>query len=344
MKARAEHLPIEIWLIIYSYFEIHELFHIFNNLNYYFNSLLNSHHLSFYLRLVKNDENDRNNLIKTNFNRITYLQSTLWHLSGGFPKLFIDHIDRFTKLKSLKVHISNSQTKILCQALQQLPLLEYLSLRCQMTEELLTTVLSTSKLRIFHLELYKSMESIQYYSNQSNNIQAFYINISNESDYQIMNLCLIQMLKLKRLEILNYDYDYPKLLILKQSIVFLEVQNVKLKWNFKYIQTDFLERLITKMPMIEQLYLDIFCCYLDKVFFKTLIDHWWFIIIKLNQIHIFIRGNIDFPRISSKNRRKMLEYYQQRLFYQNEKINRRFKITWTQNDDLEGRFMKILIC
>jgi hypothetical protein len=50
MEARTEHLPVEISLSILSYFEWHELFQVFTNLNHGFDSsLLASDHLLVYL-------------------------------------------------------------------------------------------------------------------------------------------------------------------------------------------------------------------------------------------------------------------------------------------------------
>jgi hypothetical protein len=40
MSSRVEQLPVELWISIFSYIDIHDLFETFTNLNSYFDSLL----------------------------------------------------------------------------------------------------------------------------------------------------------------------------------------------------------------------------------------------------------------------------------------------------------------
>ena len=54
MQTRAERLPIEIWLTIFRYLEVHDLSKAFKNLCYHFELILASNHLSFYVSLKKN--------------------------------------------------------------------------------------------------------------------------------------------------------------------------------------------------------------------------------------------------------------------------------------------------
>jgi len=58
MNTCVEQLSIEIWIMIFQYLPAHGTFQVFPNLNYYFNQILASDHLLFYIRLKQTDNND----------------------------------------------------------------------------------------------------------------------------------------------------------------------------------------------------------------------------------------------------------------------------------------------
>ena len=66
MKTCIEHLPIELWIEIFSYLEAHTLLQAFTNLNHYFDQLIASDHLFFNVLLGK-----------TNRKSITIFNSTI---------------------------------------------------------------------------------------------------------------------------------------------------------------------------------------------------------------------------------------------------------------------------
>ena len=57
MNTCVEQLSIEIWIMIFQYLPAHGTLQVFPNLNYYFNQILASDHLLFYIRLKQTDNN-----------------------------------------------------------------------------------------------------------------------------------------------------------------------------------------------------------------------------------------------------------------------------------------------
>ena len=108
MVTRVENLPPELWISIFSYLEVPDLFKAFNNLNTYFDHLLASNHLSFHVRLTKKDNNHR--LLsttpfgsKTILNRIMYLHWTGVYRSRYFPQYLNKNATEFTRLRSVVI-------------------------------------------------------------------------------------------------------------------------------------------------------------------------------------------------------------------------------------------------
>lgn len=63
MHTCSEQLPIELYLTIFRYFEVHDLCQVFQNLNHHFDKILASNDLTFYVRLTKADSNHRSNVV-----------------------------------------------------------------------------------------------------------------------------------------------------------------------------------------------------------------------------------------------------------------------------------------
>jgi hypothetical protein len=65
MKTCIEHLPIELWIEIFSYLEAHILLQAFTNLNHHFDQLLTSDYVLFNVRLGIVDRNPLEYSIKS---------------------------------------------------------------------------------------------------------------------------------------------------------------------------------------------------------------------------------------------------------------------------------------
>lgn len=59
MKSHAEHLPPEIWMCIFDFLEGHDIIRSFTHLNSFFDSLLRSPQMQFYIRIKENEFNER---------------------------------------------------------------------------------------------------------------------------------------------------------------------------------------------------------------------------------------------------------------------------------------------
>ncbi|CAF4703449.1 unnamed protein product [Rotaria sp. Silwood2] len=91
MKTSIEHLPVELWISIFSYLEAHDLFQAFTDLNNYFDKLIASDYLLFHVRLGKSDHNPLEYSIRPYWsdsilNRIISLQPIIQHKTSHIPK------------------------------------------------------------------------------------------------------------------------------------------------------------------------------------------------------------------------------------------------------------------
>ncbi|CAF0793270.1 unnamed protein product [Rotaria sordida] len=151
MKTYAEHLPIELWILIFRYIEIHDLFRAFTNLNNYFNRILASNHLLFYIQLRKDDIFYKEQTIfpswsTTILNRIISLKlSTKKHRKYIFQFLNL-HGKELIRLKSLTIEIYEREICPSCIDFLKYHSIEYLSLKCIPNQVLIEAILSSPKL------------------------------------------------------------------------------------------------------------------------------------------------------------------------------------------------------
>jgi hypothetical protein len=90
MKTRTERLPIEIWIKIFDYLQVHHTFQAFSNLNKYFDDILTSKYPLFKVEL-KTEDNDNAEHLPTLYlsdailNRIICLKSSMNVSYDYFP-------------------------------------------------------------------------------------------------------------------------------------------------------------------------------------------------------------------------------------------------------------------
>lgn len=135
MLLQAEHLPPEIWLYIFSFFEGHDLIRAFSYLNSFFDSLLRSPHLQLHIRIKKNESNQR--LPEPIWSHIN-LQN-IYSLSVGQKKAncliqFLRwHAQYLIRLRTVSVYLRQSNIyyniQFLTFALQQLPSLIFIRIK-----------------------------------------------------------------------------------------------------------------------------------------------------------------------------------------------------------------------
>ncbi|CAF3875334.1 unnamed protein product [Rotaria sp. Silwood1] len=226
MQTCAEHLPIEIWLTIFQYFEAHDLFHAFHNLNNYFNQILASNYLSFYVRLRETDNNHLQNSISPYWsdsvlNRIVHLRSLVQSRSYYFFEFLYWHVNKLIRLQSLSIKIYSRDAPyilFICQALKQLNVLEYLSLTCIPNQILLKAILTIPTLRICQLILRETTTIINQNFNVNSNIKQLLLIYLGNVNYSLINLFLIHTPKLKRLEISGSHFSFDQVSIFDKQL------------------------------------------------------------------------------------------------------------------------------
>ena len=281
MKTRAEQLPIEIWISIFHYLEIHDLFNAFDHLNQYFNSILASDHLSFYVHLEKCDQfykqlaffSPWSNSI---LNRIIFLKSSTKGRGKYLSQFLHWHGEQFHRLKSLTIEVHKQELWPNCIEFVKSHSIEYLSLACIPNEILLEGILSSPGLYQCRLYFWQSTNSINTYCDINSNIEILYIRLKDDSNPSITNFLLSHMPKLKRLEMVgDHVQHYLNPDVCQSSFSFSQLEKLKLLWLRRDMSLDYFERLFSTTPKLKYLSLAIYCHRLNESFFEHLLHHWW---------------------------------------------------------------------
>ncbi|CAF3667143.1 unnamed protein product [Adineta steineri] len=328
MITQAEHLPNELWFMIFSYFEAHDLVYTFFKLNYRFTQLLSSDYLTFYIQL--NKQNYRytpytptprwfNRIV----NRITCLQSTSQNKCGYIPEYLRQNAQKFIRLQSLTITINSQQTNIIYRILRKLPSLQYLSITCNIQATLLKNILSISTLRIFQLHIKEFLWNIINPLHVNSNIEIFYIHFLYVIDYRLVNCLLAGMSKLRQLDI-SSNHDLCISLNRKfNDIIFnlLQLRTIKFQGS-EHILCIFLKHLQTKIHNLQRLHLNIKCRFFNEDFFRNLIFYWYPIWNKIEKVYFRVEGYI------LSNDSKQTNQYKKILIIKNKELNNCFKIQW----------------
>lgn len=344
----AEKLPVELWLPIFSYLEAHDLFNAFNNLNSYFNGILDCSYLSFYLNLEKND----NNHLKRSTNaywsdsvlhRVIYFKSANETHSNYFIEFLRWHYKKLIQVQSLTFPIDIAQVPVICQILPEIVSLEYISLTCIMTPTLFQCILSIPTLRVCQLKVKSTTYNHDFYSETNSNIEIFYVTLFEQVSYSCITLLLYHMPKLKKLQIsctpvsiykrlklcVIPSYILPQLQVLKYKFDYSKSSNISI--DSLYSSTCNPQYLIMKMPNLEYFYLNIYNINMNEHSLTKIINISWIDFKHIKQVRIIIQGSYHKQLINKKT----LNEYGKYLLSKNNQLNHYFNIQWlTTNSKL----------
>lgn len=325
MKTRAEQLPIEIWISIFHYLEIHDLFQAFNNLNSYFNCILASNHLSYYVHLEKCDQfykqlaffSPWSNAI---LNRIVYLKSSTKG-RGKYISQFVHwHGDQLHRLKSLTIEVHKQELWPSCIEFFKTHSIEYLSLACIPNQILLEGILSSPTLCKCRLYFWRSVTSINEHLNVQSNIEILYIKLKDDSNQLITNYLLSHMPKLKRLEIVgDHVHHYLNPNSNKSLYILSKLEKLKLIWLRRSMGLDYFERLLSITPTMKYIHIGIYCYRLNESLFENLIHHWWPSLDRIPYIKLNIKCH-GLARTINNNEHSIFDNYCRQIL---ERINTR---------------------
>lgn len=350
MSTCIEQLPVELWISIFSYFEAHDLFKAFANLNHYFNQLIDSDYLLFRVRLGKSNQNPFEYSSKPYWpnsilNRIVSLHSLIQHKNSHIPEFLRWHCSQLIQLKSLKIKIRGREIPVVCNAIQQFNSLHYLSIECVPNQLLLETILCIPRLRICQLNFLRPITSINSYSNNISNIEILCIKLQDDTNNSIVNLLLNHMPNLKKLEINipgnTFDNPYP--FFVQPLFILPNLRNIILNWSSTLFNLNIFNYLYEIMPVLENLSLNINCYCWENDLCHNFIYHWWPIFRKKEQINIFLKSRI--LQLANDNNTMMnLDEFQLNLLAMNDKYNGSVKVNWTEKFDSIYRIIEVSIC
>lgn len=351
METTIEDLPVEIWIHIFAYFEAHELFRAFTNLNHYFDRLIGSTHLVFTVRLGKTVRNPLNYPIEPYWphsilNRIISLRPSLHHRTSHIPEFLRWHCSDLIQLKFLKVKLRGREIPAMYTALPQLTALDYLSIECVPNQMLLEAILSAPVLRICQLNFLRPVTPIKYDStNNLSSLEILQIKLQDDSHGSIMNFLLNHMPKLKRLEMNNYDiYVTNREWIFFQSLFILpQLRTIKASWSANYSTPHVFQNLHQNLPAVQDFHLRIAFDFISEDLLNNLIDHWWPIFQTIKQIDVLIKCK-HFSLIVDQQLQTHLDAFQSTLFAINMQNNGSVKADYAEKFSMGYRISEILIC
>lgn len=351
MYTCAEQLPIEIWLTIYQYLEAHSIFQAFQNLNYYFDQILASNHLLFYIRLKETDNNHLQNSTDSYWsdsvlNRVVCLRPGVQSRSNHFLEFLRRHVNKLIHLQSLSIQTHPRDIlsiSYICRALNELNRLEYLSLTCTPSQSLFESIFSIPTLRVCQLILRESTTKIDYSLDVNSQIKQLFIFFPGNVNYSLINLLLISTPKLKRFGISGSSFSFDQISIFtKQLFILPELRILKLKLTGGHFTSDSFKCLHIIMPVLKHFYFHYNKHVLSETFIDNFISYWWSIIEPMQYIDIHITGHIIFDNDDNNN---WMELKKKRkiLLDKSNQSNGSLKIEWTEKDFLRLRFIEITI-
>ncbi|CAF0976060.1 unnamed protein product [Rotaria sp. Silwood1] len=334
MKSRGEQLPVELWLLIFSYIEVHDLFQAFSNLNNYFDKLLASKQLFLNVQLGSKTKHPNSKFNQSNFywsnsilDRVTCIQSFSEYESDDLLQFLQSHSKKLIQLKSLIIQVSIQNIPSICSALEQFHSLHSISLTCIPSQKLLEIILLVPTLRICRLRFWRPISIINYQSGTNSNVEILYIQLLDDPNHSISYLLLSHMPKLKRLEI-EKCRSVP---LFNQEIFILEhLQILKFIWNRHQYKSDYFEHCHTVVPYLKSLYLTVYYFQFDEAFDINLIDFVWTLLKKMKSIKIFILCNQLMTTVNNNIQTKLDTYCQQLSFELNTRSDAIFQIKRTE--------------
>lgn len=352
MVTGIEELPLEIWLTVFQYLEVHELFQAFQKLNSHFDGILKSSHLSFHLRWNKTDGNYEQSPVKSYWsdpvlNRVVCLRPAVQSPSTHLIEFLRWHANKLNRLESLTIKADQHDalsTLCICQALREFPRLKRLIITCAPFRILFETVFSLSTLRRCHFIFQSSAESIDNnLLNVHSPIKQLFLTFPGRANYSLINTLLTYTPELTRLELCGSSYSFEPVSIFSQPLFILpKIRILKLKLDGGFFTPDCFRCLPTAAPALRQFYLHYEKHLLVETFFDHLTTDWWSVIQTIQHVDIYIKGHVpiidvDDGAFITKN----LQKYQQNLSKQIHQMNDVSKFKW--NETKLGRLTLIEI-
>ena len=335
MKTCAEQLPIEIWISIFQHFEIHDLLYAFNNLNRYFNEILSSDHLLLHVQLEKCEQFYRQLAFfspwpSSILNRIVYLKSSTQGHGKYLSQFLYWHGSQLLRLKSLTIEVNrqelrpNSIEYLSCQPI------EYLSIACVPTEDLLQAILSSSKLYKCRLYFWPTnINNLNSTVQILSEIRILFIKLKDGSNHSLTHYLLSNMPNLKRLEIVaDHVHEY----LTKSISILSKLERLKLTWLRRSMSIDYFDDLLTILPNIEYISLGFYYFRLSESFFENLLDRWWSKFDRIRFVELFIRSNGLGKLINSNEHHLFDDYCRKTLTRINSRNDVYFNIKWIEEN------------
>ncbi|CAF0732773.1 unnamed protein product [Adineta steineri] len=344
MKTCAEQFPVEIWLMIYRYLEAHDIFYAFHHLNYYFEQILASNYLSFYIRFKEIDTNPY--WSDSVLNRTICLRTSTQLRSSYFLQFLHLNAKKLIRLQSLSININSrnvSYTLSICKAVNELSALRHLSLVCTLNENLFKSIISIQTLQICQLVLRESTDIINNQLHVNSNIkQLTIIFLSNVND-TIINLFLIHLSELKRFEVSGSYFSFQQASIFTTHLCTLsKLRILKLKLTNGHLTSDCFKYLHLIAPVLKHFYFHYNKHILSETFIDDFMFYWWPIIEQISYINIYIKGHL-YIDINDNNTQMNLQKNQQILLNKMKKSNGSMKVEWTEQNFIPLKSIEINI-
>ena len=348
MKTCAEHLPIELWISVFGYLELRDLFYAFSRLNRYFDGILASNHLSVYVRL--RDDNKNNNfpsttLLGTNavLNRIICIEGITSSHNAFIPQFLHNNATKLIRLRSLSIKIGLCHERLTILTLQKLDSLESLSLECIMTQTMITSILTLPSLRICKLVYRNVATTIKPFENEESNIEVLSIK-DYYGHHSMINIFLRHMPKLKKLNICGTTSTLNSLgLWLKDNSHHLQkLHSIRIKSPSGDLPMLFFAQLHPLTTVLKCLLVDIGPSRWDEHLLENFIDHSWPVVERVEKAHICIRGYIYFNQRNDEIRKKF-DDYRQVLLSKNNQSNGCLGVQWSEENLTLSTIVEITI-
>jgi hypothetical protein len=351
MTSYAEQLPPEIWLLVFQYFEAHDLFYAFDRLNSYFNAILASSYLTFYLRLREADNkyvqhSSQPHWLDSVVTRTICLRSVVQDRSSSLAGFLTFHAERLIRLETLAISLyprDRIHIPSICKVLQELPSLKCLSLRCALPRELLEAILTIPTLHTCRLVLREQAPRATYQLESNSNIHELYLVFINNVDDLVIHLLLSRAPKLRRLEISGSYFSVDRVsLFSTSSFILPDLRILKLKLENGHLAVDCFQDLHSIMPRLKYVYLNYRRHILFDTFISVFIASLWPILEQISSVGVDVKGHLMIDATDGSIQMNM-EKNRQILLDRAKQFPGAMKVKWTEQDFIPLRRIEILI-
>ncbi|CAF1179014.1 unnamed protein product [Adineta ricciae] len=345
MTTCAEQLPTEIWLMIFRYFEVHYIVQAFHSLNSYFNKILSSNHLSFYLRLKQADLTDPL-FVKSIFHRTRYLECSIRLRILVTLQFLQSYSHQLLQLRKLSIHICRAgecYTSTICQLLKQIPHLEHLSLFCALDKTSFESILTIPTLKTCHLVLQVSRSLPDQLFTINHSIRKLHVLFLGSLDNQLIYCLLRHMPEVRQVKIFGSNYSFGIQTVFNERLFTLSnLRYLKVKFSNGNFNKDCFTELHSIMPCLRYFQFDYSKHILSQSFIDIFLSSWWPIIEQIPYIRINIKGHLTMES-NDDNIQINIGEYRQKFLQRVTQSNKTTNVTWTDRDYHTLTYIEILI-